>query len=668
MRVLLVNMPWSPIDLPSLALGILKRSIDERVPGATADVLHANLEFTDWITARREFTADDYEYYALSSYFMGCGDWVFSSALYDDPTWREDEFASVMKGKLRSSRMRMTRELHREVPRFVEEIARRVVEYGPDVVGFTSTFQQNTAALAAARHVKRLAPHIVTVMGGANCDAEQGAAVHRNFPFVDHVVRGEGETAFPELVRALAEGRTELGGIPGLCHRAADGTGVVNPMATAPLPPAHILPPDYSGYFECLAASVARNWVEPKLVVEGARGCWWGEKHHCTFCGLNGSFMQFRSKSPDVFYEEIMDLARRHRVLDMYVVDNILDMGYLNTVLPRIIDSGYDLRLHIEIKANMRRPQLRTLSDAGLIYVQPGIESLNNRVLDLMDKGVSGCQNVRMLRDGAETGLSVSWNYLHGFPGETSEDYEPVIAQIPALEHLDPPVDLSARIAIERFSPYFNRPELGFTGLRPEAHYRFTYDLPEEELYDLAYVFEAPARGIGEPTVGALNDALAGWRKHHTDARLTHTDLGDRIVLVSRRRAFPWRAMELADPFEVALFRLLDQPHAPAALARKAAARVPGDPRGQEEVERILDEWVALGVVFTDGGQYVHLAPAAVNEDLLRLDFMRHLHTAGVYAPTAAGGAAEDGTGRSDGGDRDRADDPLDADRPPVSV
>ncbi len=633
MRVLLVNMPWSPIDLPSLALGILKRSVDERVTDARAEVLHANLEFTDWITQRTEFTADDYEYYALSSYFMGCGDWVFSSALYDDPRWKEEEFTEVMSGRLRKSRMKMTQALHRQVPQFVEDVARRIAAYAPDVVGFTSTFQQNTAALAAAKHVKRLAPHIVTVMGGANCDAEQGAAVHRNFPFVDFVIRGEGETAFPQLVNALAEGQRDLSAVPGLCHRGADGASIVNAMATAPLPPAHILPPDYSGYFECLASSVARNWVEPKLVVEGARGCWWGEKHHCTFCGLNGSFMQFRSKSPEVFYDEIMELAERHRVLDMYVVDNILDMGYLNTVLPRIIDSGYDLRLHIEIKANMRRSQLRTLSEAGLIYVQPGIESLNNRVLDLMDKGVSGCQNVRMLRDGAETGLSVSWNYLHGFPGESTEDYAPVIEQIPALEHLDPPVDMSARIAIERFSPYFNRPELGFDGLRPEAHYRFTYDLPEEELYDLAYVFEAPARGIDESTVTALNDALAGWKKHHVDARLTHVDLGERIVLVSRRRAFSWRTMELTSPAEIVLFRLLDQPHAPAALTRKAAARLSGEALDEDEVQIVLDRWTALGLLFTDSGQYVHIAPAAVNEDLLRLDFMRHLHTAEVFEP-----------------------------------
>ncbi|WP_329406241.1 RiPP maturation radical SAM C-methyltransferase [Streptomyces sp. NBC_00704] len=631
MRVLLVNMPWSPMDLPSLALGILKRSVDEHVQDATCEVLHANLEFTDWITGRTEFTAEDYDYYALSSYFLGCGDWVFSSALYDDPEWRESEFVDAMTPKLRRSRMRMTRELHRLVPEFVAEVAERVVALEPDVVGFTSTFQQNTAALAAARHIKRLAPHVVTVMGGANCDAEQGAAVHRNFPFVDYVVRGEGEDAFPRLLTALRDGdRSAAASIPGLCHRTPESGHTVNPMPTGPLPPAAILPPDYSGYFERLAASVARNWVEPKLVVEGARGCWWGEKHHCTFCGLNGSFMQFRSKSPDTFYQEIMDLAERHRVLDMYVVDNILDMRYLSTVLPRVIDSGYDLRMHIEIKANMRRPQLQVLADAGLIYVQPGIESLNSRVLDLMDKGVSGCQNVRMLRDAAETGLSVSWNYLHGFPGETADDYEPVIRQLPALEHLNPPVDLSARIAIERFSPYFNRPELGFTGLRPEEHYLFTYDLPEAELHDLAYVFQAPERGITEPTVTLLNDGIAAWKKHHADARLTHTDLGDRIVLVSRRPSFAWRTLQLADPLETALFRLLDQPHTVVALHRKltsAAGSPDGAPCTPHEVEALLKEWVTQGIVFTDAGQYVHIAPAAVNQDLLRLDYMRHAHT-----------------------------------------
>lgn len=682
MRVLLVNMPWSPIDVPSLALGILKRTVDEKVPGARADVLQAHLEYADWITARTRFTAQDYEYYSLSSYFLGCGDWVFSSALYDDPRWRDAEFTAAMGDRLDPERLRITRELHGLAPQFVDEMAHRVVQEAPDVVGFTSTFQQNTAVLAAARRIKQLAPHITTVLGGANCDGEQGAALHRNFPFVDHVVRGEGEVAFPALLGALARGEQDLSGVPGLCHRDPDGRSVANPIAAAPLPPAAIPSPDYTGYFERLAGSAARNWVEPKLVVEGARGCWWGEKHHCTFCGLNGSFMEFRSKSPDTFYDEITRLAARHRVLDMYVVDNILDMRYLTTVLPRMADSGHDLRLHIEIKSNLRRNQLRTLAEAGLIYVQPGIESLNSRVLGLMDKGVTGCQNVRMLRDAAELGLSVAWNYLYGFPGETADDYDPVIAQIPALAHLDPPNGEASRIAIERFSPYFNRPELGFSGLRPAGHYALSYDLPERELYDMAYVFSSPNRGIGKETSDALDAALLAWQEAHPAARLTHTDLGDRIVLVSDRTGFDWRRTTLTDPFEVAAFRLLDQPHTPAALARKAAAAVRRLEAGaradvgavsEAEVEveagavaefaertgALLERWRRLGIVFTDNGHWVHVAPPAVNQNMLHLEFMRYAHglAGGADAEEASGaepapagtvsGAGSAGAGRA---------------------
>ncbi|MER7514624.1 RiPP maturation radical SAM C-methyltransferase [Streptomyces lavendulae] len=620
MRVLLVNMPWAPIDLPSLALGILKRSVDERVPNGSADVLHANLEYVDWITRNTEFTLEDYSYYALGSYFLGCGDWVFSSALYDDPEWRVPEFTEAMSGRVRGARMDMTRALHSSAPDFVRYIAERIVELDPDVVGFTSTFQQNTAALAAAKYVKRLAPHIATAMGGANCDGKQGEAVHRNFPFVDYVLRGEGEVSFPALLGALDAGEP-LSEVPGLCWRGDDGTSVVNAMSTNPLPPAAILPPDYAGYFERLASSHARNWVEPKLVVEGARGCWWGEKHHCTFCGLNGSFMQFRSKSPDVFYDEVVELARRHRVLDMYVVDNILDMGYVNSVLPRIIDSGFDLRMHIEIKSNMRRKQLQTLADAGLIFVQPGIESLNSRVLTLMDKGVTGGQNVRMLRDAATVGLSVAWNYLHGFPGEDAEDYDDVVAQLAALEHLNPPVGQSSRIAIERFSPYFNNPALGFSELRPAEPYRLTYDLPEAEMFDLAYVFDVPPRGIGEEVVARLDEGIAQWKRNYAGSRLTHCDLEDRIVLVSRRRAFDWTHLELTVPFELSLFRLLDQPHTVKAATRKLHEE---HGVGEDALREVLERWRALGVVFEDSGQFVQIAPPALNEEFLRIDFMRH--------------------------------------------
>ena len=68
---------------------------------------------------------------------------------------------------------------------------------------------------------------------------------------------------------------------------------------------------------------------------ESARGCWWGQKHHCVFCGLNGSTMRFRAKSPDRVFAELVHQARRYRSFRFEAVDNILDMGYLTTLLPR---------------------------------------------------------------------------------------------------------------------------------------------------------------------------------------------------------------------------------------------------------------------------------------------------------------------------------------------
>ncbi|PTA47534.1 RiPP maturation radical SAM C-methyltransferase [Micromonospora sp. RP3T] len=628
MRILLVNMPWASIDVPSLALGILTNSVRRRYPDAEVEVLHANLDYVDWVVDRTEFGLRDYQYYSLFTYFAGCGDWVFSSALYDDPEWRVEEFTSRVRDQMSERELALNVELHRCAPEFIGDLAARILERGPDLVGFTSTFQQNTAALAAAKHVKRLDPTIRTVFGGANCDGEQGAALHRNFPFVDLVVRGEGEAAFPGLLAALTGGDRALAAVEGLCWTDRDGRRTANPMSTKPLPPAEIVSPDYTGYFERLAASRARNWVEPKLVVEGARGCWWGEKHHCTFCGLNGSFMEFRSKHPGAFYDEIIGLAERHQVLDMFVVDNILDMSYVSTLLPRLAESGYDLRLQYEIKSNMKGAQVQALADAGLVSVQPGIESLSARVLKIMDKGVTGCLNVRMLRDAETSGITVAWNYLYGFPGETGEDYESILAQFPALHHLSP-AGGSSRIAIERFSPYFNRPELGFGELRPAAQYLLNYDLPESELMNLAYIFDVPQRGIGTDLAARLDAAVTEWQDEYARSRLTHLDLGHEIVLVSRRRHFDWHVVRLTDAGEVAAFRLLDQPHSLGSLARRLS-------RPEPELAALLERWRELGVVFTDGGQFVHVAPRSMNQHLLRID---HLHPERVGARPGADNA-----------------------------
>jgi ribosomal peptide maturation radical SAM protein 1 len=632
MRVLLINSPWAAIDVPSLALGILRRTVLDAFPDAEVEVVQAQLDYVDWITERFDFGLSDYRYYSLDTYFLGCGDWVFSSALYDDPDWRVAEFIERHGKGMTDEEMAMNLRLHELAPQFITELAERIVASAPDVVGFTTTFQQNTAALAIARRIKQLDDRITTVFGGANCDGPQGEALHRNFGFVDFVLRGEGEVSFPALLRAL-DGSEDLADVPGLCRRSASGASIVNPMSSRPLAPGAIPMPDYTGYFERLEASRAASWTEGRLVIEGARGCWWGEKHHCTFCGLNGSFMQFRSKSPGVFYDEVVAMIERHQVLDFVAVDNILDMGYFASVLPRLIEDGYDLRVQYEIKANLRFDQLRTLIEAGVVSVQPGIESLSSSVLKLMDKGVTGCQNVRLLRDAESLGLTVLWNYLYGFPGEDPGEYDEVIAQLPVLHHLQPCTG-AARVAIERFSPFFNRPELGFPDLSPSWQYAITYDLPEQELFDFAYLFSTTARGIGADTSGRLDQAIGEWQTVHSASTLTYCDLGTSAVLVNARQSFSWHLLVLDDPVELAVFRLLDQPRTvPVLVAKLAEAGHPGV--GARDIEALLGRWGDLGIVFHDNATYVHVVPLAVNQELIRTDIATLMFAAGAGAPPA---------------------------------
>lgn len=609
MDVTLVNMPWASVEYPSLACGILRASVAGDGSPHRASVLDANIDFFDWMSARLGTGVREYDFFSLESYFQGCGDWVFSSALYGDPDWRVEEFRARRADDLGSERLELCLQLHRLVPEWIDEYARSVVDEVGDLVGFTTTFQQNTASLALARALKRIKPGLWTVFGGANCDGVPGAGWHRNFDFLDYVVRGEGEAALPALVECL-EGRGDVVTIPGLCWRDSSGASTENAMTAAPLAPAHIVSPDFDGYLDRFNASAVADSVEPKLVVEGARGCWWGEKHHCTFCGLNGSFMQFRSKSPERFHDEIVTLASRYRVLDMYIVDNIIDMDYLRTVVPRIREEGFDLRLQCEIKSNLRYDQLRELARAGFIQVQPGIENLSSRVLKIMDKGVDGCQNVRMLRDAESLGLTVMWNYLYGFPGEQEADYTSVVAQFPALSHLSP-MDGAGRLALERFSPYFDEPALGFERREADDQYAITYDLPQDELRAIAYLFATRPAGIGGDVEKTLVNAVRDWTEAYAHSRLGYLDRETEIVVRADRPAFSWTELVLSARPDVELFHALHRPRSLAHLEQRFG--------GGSWLHAKLDEWLCAGLVFTDADRYVHVVPQDNNQELLRL-------------------------------------------------
>ncbi|MEU1983064.1 RiPP maturation radical SAM C-methyltransferase [Nocardia sp. NPDC019395] len=611
-RTVLVCMPWHELTRPSLALGVLKASCAEHGVAEPA-AYYANLRWAE-VLLDAGLTVDDYRSVSDDGFTHALGDWVFAGAL-NGPDFGIEQMADYARQhRIDLALISCMRGLADD---FVSSVAREVLSMGPALVGFTSTFSQNVASLAVARRIKQHAPEVLTLFGGYNAEGVMGVTIHREFEFVDLVLRGESDKTFPELLGALGSDPGDLGAIAGLCWRNPQGAQRVNAHRGAPVEATDMHSPLFDDWFRSYDTSLVSEFTEPELVLESSRGCWWGEKHHCTFCGLNGSTMAYRAKEPSRFVAELDHMVRKHRVLDVTVVDNILDISYFRTALPAIAEMDVDLRLHYEIKANITAEQAATLRAAKVWSVQPGIESLVDDALRRMDKGIDGVRNVRTLRDLESEGITVEWTWLYGFPGEGEDDYRRVVEQVPALIHLQPPGE-SSRIVLQRFSPNFDDPATGFVERRPAERYDPVYDLDRQVLADLVYDFDTPAQGLSDEQIAPLDAAIAEWQAHYSESSLLRHDIDG--LLIIRDRRFGWTAKDyvFADPKERETWIELEHGRTVRGLQRTLASA--GFHWDEAELTAWLAEQLAHGLVFTEGGRWLAVAttPGGIERSIVR--------------------------------------------------
>ncbi|MCA8948879.1 MAG: RiPP maturation radical SAM C-methyltransferase, partial [Planctomycetes bacterium] len=492
--VALVCMPWQPLEAPSIQLGILHALLARAGIACRSHSLH--LELMAFLRSAGKdggplLTVGDYRVVGDFLFMHAPGEWVFANPPVRRHDRREDRrYLRLLKQAGASNALvaRLER-LRARIPEFVAARADDILAHEPAVVGFTTTLGQTVASLALASALKARRPELVTIFGGAGCEGVMGEALHRCYPFVDVVVRGEGEPVLETVVRAALAGEP-IPALSGLCVRDPTGGTLALPVgARPPVAMDDTPPPDYDEYFERLYRLGLEHDVTPVLPYESSRGCWWGQKSQCAFCGLNGESMAFRSKSQDRVVDELLDLSDRHRVLEVTVVDNILDQRYFDSALPRLARAGLDLDLFYQTKANLSIAHLGALRDAGVRRIRPGIESLSTPQLRRMRKGVTALQNVRLLKWCAELGIRVAWNLLYGLPGEQAEESAAMAELIPLLVHLDPPA--LSPLTLDRFSPYFANPEAFGIELRgAPGHQRVLHDVDDRTHSALAWTFD----------------------------------------------------------------------------------------------------------------------------------------------------------------------------------
>lgn len=596
-------MPFASLFWGSLALGTLKAICREG--GIEADVFYLNIPFAKLIGRERYTRMSD----LIDSEVCFVSELV--PGMTPESVW--ERYSGLMVGHNRESASGNLLGLKDDfleiagvyAPALLKDAMERVRWDDYDVVGFTTNYYQTVASLALARRIKDLHPDKRIVFGGAGCSGDMGEELVDVFPMVDVAVSGEADSVIVELVQALSLG-SPLPEHPGVF--AKPGIFTARPpreeeRKTYVDCDLEMLPvPDYTDYF----AQVKKEMpdITVKIPIESSRGCWWGQKCQCSFCGLNGLSIRYRTKSAERVLSEIHRQFEHYGATEFIAVDNIFNPLFFKTFLPglRQLYERYGITFFYEIKSNLTDSEIQSLNQSGVKEVQAGIENLNDHVLKLMKKGTSGLENVRFLRDCASHGLQVHYSLLWGTPGETRNDYISLRRLIPYIQHLPPPKHI-VPVALARFSPYFSNPgKYGIRNVRPSPLYPVLFGGMTDNYDSLANIFNFDLDSDNDEGLNIERSSFIDegqvWRETYSGLSLVYSEFEEMLIIVDIRYGAS-KVFRLASPAkDIALFCLKGQTD---SNIKKAFSDI-----SEDEIEKFLRRMVEKHIVLPwDGGRLV---------------------------------------------------------------
>jgi len=318
----------------------------------------------------------------------------------------------------------------------LSEVLSRVSAFGPELIGFTATSPTFQLTTDFATKVKAAFPKVPTVIGGTHVAIFQKAVLEEN-PVYSFGVIGDGEDALPELLESLSEG-SGFEDVKGLLWRGDDTVvqnefrPLVRDLDVYPFPARHLLRNElylrnvpYKGY--CVSASVVSS-----------RGC----PYDCIFCAVknvpNGTMARFRS--PENVIEELKLIVQGIGIRHVAFNDDCLTF-HREKVLGlcgMIRSTGLKFTWEGLSRADrVDRELLREMRRAGLNRLSFGIESGNQRILDVLQKHETLEEIANAIRITHEEGIVTRGSVIIGSPYETSKEVEDTFRFITSIKELD---------------------------------------------------------------------------------------------------------------------------------------------------------------------------------------------------------------------------------------
>lgn len=288
----------------------------------------------------------------------------------------------------------------------LEETAAKILRTEPMVVGISALTVEFSRANALAGHLKRAPKPPVVVLGGPHANAIPQQAIEEGTS-IDVVVAGEGESVLPRIVRSVLES-APIPDEPGVYTRDADGGSHGEGKAVLDSGVAELPFP---------AWDLFRRLDTYPVISE--RGC----PYSCVFCSRNlGKSMNYRPL--DHVMAELEWLHTSFSPREIYFEDETFGLveSRTNDLLDRMESFNRDKQIFFKAQTRVDRVTLeraQRMRMAGFGYVELGVESGDDDVLEQAQKGTDIQQVLACVSNLKQAGIKVWANFVIGLPGES---------------------------------------------------------------------------------------------------------------------------------------------------------------------------------------------------------------------------------------------------------
>jgi radical SAM superfamily enzyme YgiQ (UPF0313 family) len=293
-----------------------------------------------------------------------------------------------------------------------DDVASQILAGQPDVIGLSCYIWNIKTLMAASRRIKEVKPDVKIILGGPEV-GPLATAVLRKHPYVDMVVKGEGEVPFSEIVAAIGNGG-DLRNVRGIAFRCA---GEIYETENAPILKDlnHIPSPHLIRYGEHKGRAIC---------LETQRGC----VFTCNFCFYNKD-LSIRNRRFDLarVKEEISFWLQRE-VDEIYLMDPVFNLNAARAkeICHFVAQHNHrKVRFHTEVWAEFIDEEMaRLFREGNFAFLEVGLQTTDDTVLASVERRLKLKQFIEGISHLKRFDLRFELQLIYGLPGETRASFK----------------------------------------------------------------------------------------------------------------------------------------------------------------------------------------------------------------------------------------------------